>query len=57
MGTYDCQVIYLKKEGKIVGTIWANEEFRAPLKYTVSYEIEDLKLDMTLILLEYIQGT
>lgn len=53
MGTYDCQVIYLKREGKIIGTIWANEEFRAPLKYMVSYEIEDMKMDMTLILIEY----
>ncbi|MBU7017272.1 MAG: hypothetical protein HXS44_07160 [Theionarchaea archaeon] len=53
MGTYDCQVIYLKRDGKVFGTIWANEEFRAPLKYVVSYDVGDLKSEMTLTLIEY----
>ena len=57
LGTYDCQVINLKKDGKKVGTMWAHEEFKTPLKYVITYETEDMKLEMTLTLVEYTLGT
>lgn len=53
MGTFDCQIIYLKTDGKIIGTIWANEEYKAPIKYYYSYKAEGSQFDMTLTLLEY----
>lgn len=53
MGTFDCQVIYLKSNGKILGTIWANEEYHSPIKYYYSYKTEDKDFEMTLTLLEY----
>lgn len=56
LGTFDCQVIYLKDNGRTVGTIWANEKIRTPLKYIVYYEQEATKYDMTLTLIEYIWG-
>jgi hypothetical protein len=57
LGTYDCQVIYLKKDGKKFGTVWAHEEFRTPLKYVITYEVEDMNLEMTMTLIEYSLGT
>jgi hypothetical protein len=56
LGTYDCQIIYLKEDSKIVGTMWVNKEIKAPLKYVFSYKNgeEDLKVMMTL--LEYTLG-
>ena len=53
LGTYDCQVIYLKENGETIGTIWANEEIRAPIKYVFSYKTADINLEMTVILVEY----
>jgi len=56
LGTYDCQVIYLKENGEIVGTIWAHEDVKAPIKYVFSYETADMNLEMTMILVEYIKA-
>ena len=53
LGTYDCQVIYLKDAGETVGTIWANEEFKSPLKYAITYEVSNMLMDMTMTLVEY----
>jgi hypothetical protein len=53
MGTFDCQIIYLKENNKVLGTIWANEEYNAPIKYFYSYKTEDTEFEMTLTLLEY----
>ena len=56
LGTYDCQVIYLKENGITIGTIWANEEVRAPIKYEISYEEGDTKFAMTMTLIKYSLG-
>lgn len=53
MGTFDCQVIYLKVNDKVFGTIWANEEYRVPLKYVYSPQVEDTEFEMTMTLVEY----
>ena len=53
LGTFDCQVIYLKVNGEVLGTIWANEEFKVPIKYVYSYKTEDTEFEMTMTLLEY----
>ena len=54
LGTYDCQVIYLQENGETVGTIWANEDIKAPLKYVITLETENLgmvvTMEMTMIL-------
>lgn len=42
LGTFDCQVIYLKDNGRTTGTIWANEKIRTPIKYIVYYEQEGI---------------
>lgn len=55
-GTYDCQVIHLKENGETIGTIWANEDIRAPIKYVISYKSEDTEFGITMILLEYELG-
>lgn len=56
-GTYDCQVIYLKENGKQVGTIWANEDVSVPIKYTFTYEAENTSMEVTAILIAYTLGT
>jgi hypothetical protein len=56
MGTYDCQIIYLKENEEVVGTIWATEDIRAPIKYVFSYETADMDLEMTMTLIEYTLG-
>ncbi len=56
LGTYECQVIYLKENGEIVGTIWAHEDVKAPIKYVFSYETANMNLEMTMILVEYIKA-
>jgi hypothetical protein len=56
LGTYKCQVIYIMEEEKRVGTIWATQDIRAPLKYMYVYETEDSKLEMTIVLVEYSSG-
>lgn len=53
MGTFDCQVIYLKVNDEVLGTIWANEEYRVPVKYVYSYKTEDTEFTLTMTLLEY----
>ena len=56
LGTYDCQIIYVKQNGVTVGTIWANEDIRAPIKYIYSYEEGDTKMEITMILTGYSLG-
>jgi hypothetical protein len=56
MGTYNCQIIYLKELGETVGTIWATEDVSAPIKYEYSYETEDSSMTMTMTLIEYTLG-
>jgi hypothetical protein len=56
LGTYKCQVIYVMEEGKRVGTIWATRDMRAPVKYVYTFENEDSKLEMTMVLIEYSSG-
>lgn len=56
-GTYDCQVIYLKENGKKVGTIWANEDVNVPIKYTFTYEAENTTLEVTATLVAYTLST
>jgi hypothetical protein len=56
MGRYDCQVIYLKKDDEIVGTMWVNKAFRTPLKYIILYETEDTKLEIDMTLAKYMRG-
>ncbi len=55
-GNYECQVIYLKENDNIVGTVWASEEVRAPVKYTYSYKAENTNMNITMTLLEYTWG-
>ncbi|KYK35225.1 MAG: hypothetical protein AYK18_13225 [Theionarchaea archaeon DG-70] len=49
-GAYDCQVIYLKKAGELVGTIWVTEDIKTPLKYVYSFETEDSHATVTMTL-------
>lgn len=62
MGTYQCQIIYLKENdepgetGETVGTIWANEEIRVPLKYVISLKTEGAGIEMVMTLIEYTLG-
>jgi hypothetical protein len=56
MGTYDCQIIYLLDDGETVGTIWANEDVRAPIKYEISFKQEDMEFTMIMTLIEYTLG-
>jgi hypothetical protein len=56
LGTYECQVIYIMQEGKKVGTIWATQDIRAPLKYVYTLENDDSKLEVTTVLIEYSSG-
>jgi len=56
LGDYDCQLIYLMENDVVIGTIWANEEIRAPVKYVFSYETEYVGLEVTMILVEYSLG-
>ncbi|MBU7016223.1 MAG: hypothetical protein HXS44_01845 [Theionarchaea archaeon] len=53
MGEYDCQVIYIKKSGEIVGKIWVSEEMKTPLKYVYFYETEELSSTVTMTLIWY----
>ncbi|MBU7017273.1 MAG: hypothetical protein HXS44_07165 [Theionarchaea archaeon] len=53
VGKYESQVIYLKNNDRIVGTMWVNRAFRTPLKYVIFYEREDSKLEMVMTLVEY----
>jgi hypothetical protein len=57
IGVYDCQVIYLKKNGDTIGTIWASEKVKVPLKVTVSYETGTIDFDVVMTLEEYMLGT
>ena len=57
MGVYDCQIIYLKKNGDTIGTIWASEKVKVPLRITVSYEAGTINLDVVMMLEEYMLGT
>jgi len=52
-GTYDCQVIYLKENNEVVGTIWVNEEIRVPVKYVATYKTEYMDMEVTMTLVEY----
>ena len=60
LGTYDCQVIYLQENGETVGTIWVNENIKAPLKYVITAELENIgmiiTIEMTMVLVEYTWG-
>lgn len=56
MGSYDCQVIYLKEKDAIVGIMWVNKAFRTPLKYTIFYVTEDTTLKMNMTLVTYVWG-
>lgn len=56
MGEYDCQIIYLKEDDEVVGTLWVNEDIRAPLKYVFSYRTADMDLVLTMTLIEYTLG-
>lgn len=56
MGSYDCQVIYLKEKDAIVGIMWVNKAFRTPLKYTIFYVTEDTTLKMDMTLVTYVWG-
>ena len=56
LGTYDCQIIYVKQNGELMGTIWATEDIRSPIKYVYSYETTDTDLEMTMTLVEYTAG-
>lgn len=55
-GTYDCQVIYLKENNEVVGTIWVNEEIRVPVKYVATYKTEYMDMEVTMTLVEYTSG-
>ncbi|MBU7018003.1 MAG: hypothetical protein HXS44_10875 [Theionarchaea archaeon] len=57
MGVYDCQAIYLKKNGDTVGTIWASEKVKVPIKAVFSYEVGGTNLDVVMTLEEYMLGT
>lgn len=61
LGTYDCQIIYLQENGKTVGTLWANGDIRAPVKYELAYEMKSMGIEMTMelvmTLVEYTWGT
>ncbi len=47
---YDCQVIYLKKAGELVGIIWVTEDIKTPLKYVYFFETEDSHTTVTMTL-------
>ena len=53
MGLYDCQIIYIKKSGEIVGKIWVTEEMKTPLKYMYFFETEDSSTTVTMTLIWY----
>lgn len=55
-GTYDCQVIYLKENGEVVGTMWVTEEVRVPVKYVATYKTGYMEMDVTMTLVEYTEG-
>jgi len=57
MGTFECQVIFLKENGKTLGTIWANKEARIPLKYVYSYQEEDYEVEIRVILTRYTENS
>ncbi len=56
LGTFDCQIIYVKQNGELIGTIWATEDIKVPIKYVYSYETTDTDLEMTMTLVEYTAG-
>lgn len=56
MGVYDCQIIYLKENGETVGTIWAHEDFKTPIKYEFSYKTGETEIKLTMTMIEYTLG-
>ncbi len=56
MGTYECQIIYLKENGETVGTIWATKDIETPLKQVYSWEQEGSEYTVVMTLLEYTSG-
>lgn len=56
LGTYDCQIIYLKEDSKIVGTMWVKKEIKAPLRYVFSYKYGGENLEVMMTLIEYTVG-
>ena len=53
LGTHECQIIILKQEGEEIGKMWVSKEFRTPLKYVITSQVEDTELTMTMILTAY----
>ena len=57
MGVYDCQIIYLKREGRSLGTLWASEKVKVPVKFHFSYKSGAVDMILTMTLMEYMLGT
>lgn len=56
LGTYECQLIYLKQGGETIGTLWASKEFSTPLKYIFSASQAGSSFTTTTILIAYSAG-
>lgn len=55
MGIFECQSIYLKENGT-KGTMWVHKNFKIPVKYVYTVKTEDMDLEVTMTLVEYING-
>jgi len=56
LGTYECQVITISRNGELVGTLWASKEFTVPLKYVTSVSETGSALTLTMLLVTYERG-
>lgn len=56
LGTYECQIIYIKQGGETLGTLLASKEFKIPLKYVFTASQTGSSITTTMILIAYTLG-